>query len=138
MPTTPAPAPARDLYEVLYVSCLAPGQPLSVVAGIASAARAANRSMDITGLLVFDGQRFCQHLEGPRTGLLKLIERIRSDERHTEVEVLHHGRITARHYQNFSLAFSTLEDPEALARLHKLDGTAALAAFADVRRAIEL
>lgn len=135
MPTTPAPA--RDLYEVLYVSCLAGGQPLSVVAGIASAARAANSRMDITGLLVFDGQRFCQHLEGPQTALLKLIERIRSDARHTEVEVLHHGRISARRYQNFSLAFSTLEDPEALARLHRLDGAAALAAFDAVRGALE-
>ena len=53
------------LYEVLYVSTLAPDQPLQVVAEIAAHARPANASMDITGLLIFDGQRFCQQLEGP-------------------------------------------------------------------------
>ena len=51
------------LYEVLYVSVLAPDQPLSVVAEIAGRARAANAQGDITGLLIFDGQRFCQQLE---------------------------------------------------------------------------
>lgn len=127
MPFAPA------LYEVLYVSSLAPGQPLSVVADIAVAARAANARMDITGLLVFDGQRFCQQLEGPPKAVLKLIERIRSDPRHDHVEVLHHGPLAGRRHHNFSLAFSTVEDVDALERLERLDGLAALSAFDTVR-----
>ena len=46
------------LYEVLYVSTLAPEQPLSVVAEIAGRARQVNAELDVTGLLIFDGQRF--------------------------------------------------------------------------------
>ena len=117
------------LYEVLYVSTLAPGQPLGVVAEIAARARVTNGQLDITGLLIFDGQRFCQQLEGPKKQVLKLIERIRNDPRHTKVEVLHHGPLAGRRFHQFSLAFSTVEDVDALERMEQLDGDAALAAF---------
>ena len=121
------------LYEVLYVSTLAPDQPLSVVAEIAGRARQVNAELDVTGLLIFDGQRFCQQLEGPQKAVLKLIERIRNDPRHINVEVIHHGPLAGRRFQQFSLAFSTVEDVDALARLEQLDGDAALAAFDAVR-----
>ena len=121
------------LYEVLYVSTIAPDQPLSVVAEIAGRARVVNAELGITGLLIFDGQRFCQQLEGPQKAVLKLIERIRNDPRHINVEVLHHGPLAGRRFQRFSLAFSTVEDVEALARMELLDGDAALAAFEAVR-----
>ena len=125
--------PCCALYEVLYVSTLAPTQPLSAVAEIAGHARLANAELDITGLLIFDGQRFCQQLEGPHNAVLKLIERIRTDPRHINVEVLHHGPLAQRRFQQFSLAFSTVEDVDALARMETLDGDAALAAFDTVR-----
>ena len=121
------------LYEVLYVSTLASNQPPNVVADIAGRARVVNAELDVTGLLIFDGQRFCQQLEGPQKAVLKLIERIRNDPRHVNVEVIHHGPLAGRRFQQFSLAFSTVEDAEALARLEQLDGAAAVAAFEAVR-----
>ena len=126
------------LYEVLYVSTLAPGQPLGVVAEIAARARVTNGQLDITGLLIFDGQRFCQQLEGPQKAVLKLMERIGDDTRHVNVEVVHHGLLQARRFREFSLAFSTVEDEEALARMEQLDGHAALAAFDVVRESLVL
>jgi hypothetical protein len=126
------------LYEVLYVSTLAPDQPLQVVDEIAAHARPVNAAMDITGLLIFDGQRFCQQLEGPQKAVLKLMERIRDDTRHVNVEVVHHGLLEARRFQEFSLAFSTVEDEEALARMEQLDGHAALAAFDVLRESLVL
>lgn len=125
--------PSPALYEVLYVSTIAPDQPLSVVAEIAGRARVVNAELGITGLLIFDGQRFCQQLEGPQKSVLKLIERIRNDPRHINVEVLHHGPLAGRRFQQFTLAFSTVEDLDALARMEQLDGEAALAAFEAVR-----
>ena len=126
------------LYEVLYVSTLAPGQPLGVVAEIAARARVTNGQLDITGLLIFDGQRFCQQLEGPQKAVLKLMERIGDDTRHVNVEVVHHGLLEARRFREFSLAFSTVEDEEALARMEQLDGHAALAAFDVLRESLVL
>ena len=65
--------------------------------------------------------------------MLKLIESIRNDTRHTKVEVLHHGPLAGRRFHQFSLAFSTVEDVDALERMEQLDGDAALAAFDVVR-----
>ena len=109
-----------------------------MVAEIAAHARPVNAAMDITGLLIFDGQRFCQQLEGPQKAALKLMERIRDDTRHVNVEVVHHGLLEARRFREFSLVFSTVEDEEALARLEQLDGHAALAAFEVVRESLVL
>lgn len=130
--------PSAALYEVLYVSTLAPDQPLSVVAGIAGRARQVNAERDITGMLIFDGQRFCQHLEGSQKEVLKLTERIRNDPRHVDVEVLHHGPSAGRRFQAFSLAFTTVEDVDALARLERLDGEAAMVGFDAMRKELVL
>ena len=123
-------------YEVLYVSTLAPHQPINTVAEIAAKARHNNAQLDITGLLIFDGQRFCHQLEGIKKSVLKLTERIRDDPRHVNVEVLHHGVLAERRFRQFSLAFSNVEDEDALARLEQLDGDAALAAFEAVRKGL--
>lgn len=123
------PPVAVPLHEVLYVSTLAPGQPVGIVASIAARARMSNIRDGITGLLVFDGQRFCQQLEGPRESLEPLLERIRSDPRHTRMEVLHEAALARRRFQRFSLAFSTLEDEDALPRMESLQGAQAMAAF---------
>lgn len=131
----PLPAP---LHEVLYVSTLAPGQPVGIVATIAAHARLSNIRDGITGLLVFDGQRFCQQLEGPRGPLLSLVERIRSDPRHTGMEVLHQAALDQRRFQRFSLAFSTLEDEDALPRMESLAGHQAMAAFESLAVDLEM
>lgn len=107
--------PQPLLYQVLYVSTLSPELPLSVVADIAHHARARNAAHGITSLLAFDGQRFCQLLEGERRPVLSLAERIRSDPRHAGVEVLHHGPLQARRFSDFQLAFTSGEEEASFA-----------------------
>lgn len=126
------------LHEVIYISTLAKAAPISVVGEVAGKSRSRNRDRDITGLLVFDGMRFCQQLEGTQKEVLKLTERIRNDPRHTGVEVLHHGLLAERRFRQFSLAFTSVDDTEALGRLERLDGEAALVAFEALRRELEL
>ncbi len=123
---------SQPLYEILYTSLFSQDQPLSTIASIASHARRENLRRGITGLLVFDGQRFGQQLEGPEDEVRALLQRIRDDPRHLYVEVLHDGPITLRRFRNFSLAFSTLEDATALERLQSLRGLTALRAFSDL------
>jgi len=124
------------LYEILYVSTLSVDQPLSAIAAIAAQARHHNRHHGITGLLVFDGSRFCQQLEGPESAVRTLMQRIRDDPRHIYVEVLHDAPLAQRRFQNFNLGFSTLEDENALEKLERLRGRVALEAFS--RLPIEL
>lgn len=127
---TPTSAPAStQLHEVIYVSTIAPETPLSSVADIAGRARIANQIKGITGLLIFDGMRYCQQLEGPQKQVLNLMEKIRHDPRHMNVEIIHHGELASRRFKSFSLGYTTVEDPEVLERLEKLDGEAAISAF---------
>lgn len=125
------------LYEVLYVSTLAPGAPLSVVGSIAGTSRIKNQAKDLTGILIFDGMRFCQQIEGEQKEVMALLESIREDARHTAVEILHHGSIETRRFKNFSLAYAPIDDADPLDALEKLDGEAAVAAFLDLVATLE-
>ena len=120
---------SAQLYETIYVSTLAPGRPVSSVGDIASQARARNPQQGITGLLIFDGMRFCQQLEGVKQQVLGLMEKIRLDPRHTNVEIVYRGELVSRRFKSFSLGYTNAEDPEALERLEKLQGFAAVSAF---------
>ncbi|MDO8371044.1 MAG: BLUF domain-containing protein [Polaromonas sp.] len=118
-----------ELHEVLYLSTLAPGAPLKVIADIASRARKANEAAGITGLLVFDGMQFCQHIEGPRKAVLALTERIRQDPRHVDVDILYHGPLAQRRFRHFGLAYTAVEDVDVLVRLRDVGAEAALTQF---------
>jgi hypothetical protein len=106
-----------SLYEVLYVSTLAPSSPLSVVGDIAGKARKFNEAQGITGLLLFDGMRFCQQLEGEQKLVLKLIEKIRLDPRHTNVQVLHNATLAERRFRRFSLGYTVVDEVDAFVAL---------------------
>ena len=118
-----------NLHEVLYVSRLATDAPIRVVADIAARSRIANQSLDITGLLVFDGMHFCQQFEGGAIEVAALMDRIRQDPRHTHVELLHHGPLAERRFRRWSLAYTSVEDVDAVERLKQLRGQAAVDAF---------
>ena len=54
---------SAQLYEAIYVSTIAPELAISSVADIAGKARIANQIKEITGLLIFDGMRYCQQCQ---------------------------------------------------------------------------
>lgn len=117
---TPPQEKNLQLHEVLYVSTLAPESPLSTVSRIAARARIANPVAGITGLLVFDGRRFCQLIEGPRDAVLALTQKIRHDSRHTRMAILYQGPVAERRFHSFRLGYAAVDDEEVLARLESL------------------
>ena len=122
-----------ELHEILYCSVLAPDQSPRVVGQIVAAARARNAQRGITGLLVFDGMRFCQHFEGPRAEVLRLMSRIDEDPRHAQVRVVYDGMLAQRRYQRFEMGLAEVEDGEDLASIQLLDGAGALTHFLALR-----
>jgi hypothetical protein len=121
------------LREILYSSLLAPSQPTAVVGRIVSRARARNAENGITGLLVFDGMRFCQHFEGPGEQVISLMRLLQADPRHEAVRVLYEGPLRQRHYQRFELGFAEVEDNDDLADINALQGAEALQRFLALR-----
>ncbi|MET0311330.1 MAG: BLUF domain-containing protein [Burkholderiaceae bacterium] len=118
------------MYEVIYSSRLAPGAPITAVSDIVGRARRANAPRGITGLLVFDGLRFCQALEGPQLEVLTLMAKIKEDERHTGVSVLHHGSSSVRRFERFRTGYTPADQPNLLVALEGLEGPAAAQAVA--------
>ncbi|MFM9923194.1 BLUF domain-containing protein [Variovorax sp. H27-G14] len=127
-----------DLFELLYVSCIAPSTDVRAVGQIARDARASNAMNGITGLLVFDGQRFAQHLEGYAHVVRQLFERIEADSRHMQVQLLQQCASTQRKFQRFSMGYASLGDVEPLQSLELQEGEGARRAFAEMLPLIDM
>jgi methanogenic corrinoid protein MtbC1 len=74
-------------------------------------ARERNRQFGVTGMLVHEGDRFFQWLEGPGEALEGLWSSIRRDERHDDIELLGEGVTPIRLFSEWDLRF-----------LHRPDG----------------
>lgn len=127
-----------ELHEILYFSQLAPNQRTDVVGQIVARARARNAREGITGLLVFDGMRFCQHFEGPRRSVLQLMERLEADPRHVQMRVVYEGELLQRRYNAFDLGLAQVEDSEDIAVVQQFDGVEALARFMALRPRLDI
>ena len=88
-------------FQLLYASRLAPERTWEVMKEVADAARRNNPAHGITGALLFDGERFCQLIEGEKAAVHALMDNIASDARHSDVKLLfagmaQQGRVTQR------------------------------------------
>jgi hypothetical protein len=57
----------------------------------------------ITGLLLFDGSRFLQIVEGPEEAIDNLVERLRRDPRHSALEVRDEREVDRRSFGDWSM-----------------------------------
>jgi hypothetical protein len=134
----PTPTRPLPLYEFLYWSQLADSQTPTAIGQILARARPFNASNGITGLLVFDGQRFCQHLEGPVAAVEALMGRIAADERHSEVHIAYEGALIQRRYHRFDMGYARADDPLEMEQLALLRGDAALQQFLALRPSFDI
>jgi len=85
----------------------------------------------VTGLLVFNGSRFCQTIEGGPSAIEDLVDRLRRDPRHCEFTVLTDGAIPERRFRSWDMQLLSVpeerEEALALART-RLDTPADIAA----------
>jgi len=68
-------------------------------------ARERNKQFGVTGMLVHEGDRFFQWLEGPGTALESLWSSIKRDERHDDIELLGEGVTPIRLFSEWDLRF---------------------------------
>ena len=123
-------AVAGPLVRLLYVSDLSPGTRATEVARIVASSRRHNAGDGITGLLIFDGDRFCQYVEGPPAVMTALRERLDADPRHTRLEALLEGAFAGpRRFSDWRLGYVDVVGVDDLEALRGLDGDAAMAAF---------
>ena len=130
---------SAPISQLLYVSRLAPGMAVGVVKDIVRAARRHNPARSITGALLFNGDHFCQLLEGPPEHVRELKQRITDDRRHTDMRVHFEG--VSSHPARLALRWrSGYCEPAAFDAFEPLDapGAGAIGVFLRLMREADL
>lgn len=96
------------LVELVYTSLSRAQNENEDVQDILASSERNNAVNLVTGLLLFDGERYIQILEGDRQKVEDLITVISEDPRHHNLELLHKGGIAGRSFQTWRMAYETL------------------------------
>lgn len=81
-----------------------------------------NRNAGVTGVLLFDGERFLQYLEGPEDGLSVAYSRLLGASSHNGIVELQRGRVGQRRLPFWPMKWLPVE-PEELKRVAHADWT---------------
>jgi hypothetical protein len=91
------------LVRLMYASRAVPAIDHEELLSILRKSKANNPGLGVTGVLCFSEGIFLQVLEGGRSGVNKLYNRIASDSRHTDVELLCYEEIGERKFAGWSM-----------------------------------
>jgi hypothetical protein len=91
------------LVRLLYASRAVPAVDQEELLTILRKSKANNQPLGVTGVLCFSGGIFMQVLEGGRGPVNRLYNRIASDARHTDVELLCYQEIGERRFAGWSM-----------------------------------
>ena len=91
------------LVRLMYASRAVPTVDQDTLLAIVRKSKANNPSQGVTGVLCFSEGIFLQVLEGGRSAVNKLYNRIATDPRHTDVELLCYEEIGERRFAGWSM-----------------------------------
>jgi hypothetical protein len=92
------------MLQLIYISSVRPGLVASDIDDILAVSRRRNGVDRVTGLLVHDGRRFLQALEGEAALVEAAYARIRADGRHRAIVTLSQREVAAREFGNWAMA----------------------------------
>ena len=92
-----------DLKTLTYTSRARLDLTARDLSDIHGTARHLNALDGVTGLLLFDGTRFLQILEGAGEAIDNLVERLRRDPRHSELEIRDERLVGERSFPGWSM-----------------------------------
>lgn len=108
----------QEILQLIYTSVLSPSTPISEVSSIIRSSRTKNFSYGITGVLLFDGQHFCQYIEGEASHVNALIENIRKDSRNVNFKVIYsHAAQGMRKFSNWRAGYPMECSPEIMSKI---------------------
>ncbi|MCR9181725.1 MAG: BLUF domain-containing protein [Flavobacteriaceae bacterium] len=83
--------------------------------------RTKNMRNEITGMLIYFDGTFIQFLEGPKENIDPLFDLISKDKRHQDVILLIDGVSSKREFEDWSMAFKKMTQPETAKILGQKD-----------------
>lgn len=93
------------LYRIVYLSRAATGISDLEATCIAQSSYARNAAAGVTGLLLFDGDRFIQALEGAERDVAATMDRIVTDDRHGSIVYLNEGMAEQRQFGDWGMRY---------------------------------
>jgi len=116
--------------SVLWTSQLSPLLQPGAVAQIWRSSRERNERMGLTGAMVFDGERFCEFLEGDADVLAGVCRDIEFDTRHVGMRILYAAPVAVpRRLVDWRSGYCDGGDLETFSGPQGLEGEPALMAF---------
>jgi hypothetical protein len=91
------------IQAISYTSTASPELGLDAVDQLARSAAAFNVQAGVTGVLLFDGCRFLQYLEGPRDGMAVVFARVQNSRSHFDLAELGRGFPGRRFFPYWSM-----------------------------------
>ena len=130
------------LVRLMYASRAATTLDHEALSAILRRSRAANPELGITGVLCFSHGIFLQVLEGGRNAVNRLYNRIATDARHSQVELLSYEEIEERRFSSWSMGQADMArlNPALLLRYSEtgqldpftVSGKVSMALFAEI------
>ncbi len=108
-------------YRILYTSKASDKLKSSDIVDIIATAQAHNKTIGVTGMLMFIEDGFLQYLEGQEDDVMTLYNKISKDDRHQDCKIILQGRTGhhKRHFESWNMGLKILtkqdiEDVRAL------------------------
>lgn len=98
------------MHQLVYLSRATRSLDSAEMQTLVSAARVRNAETGVTGLLLFDGYRFIQALEGPKACVGAIMASIRIDPRHKDLVYMPDRIVGERQFGSWSMRGRTLTD----------------------------
>jgi hypothetical protein len=92
------------MYQLTYISTAHPGIGEGDIDAILASSRKHNSRNGVTGILVYDGKRFLQALEGEQAAVEATYLRIKADPRHRAAVQLSLRDVDAREFGTWDMA----------------------------------
>ena len=108
------------LYRLFYISRLIKKNSfdeVNIANQIVSVAVLNNTKLGITGAMTFDGNDFAQILEGEKSVVLELYEKIKADPRHDSIRLIKDQDIETRQYEEWAMKHLDSSNYDELVRV---------------------
>lgn len=112
--------------QLIYISTAQHALPRHELPAILASSQRNNRRAGVTGMLLFDGIRFLQALEGETDLVTTTFERIRADVRHRAAVVLSRREVATREFGSWDMAYEeNMAAPGAASLIERVEALVA-------------
>ena len=98
------------LHEIVYMSLACDAMAPEQLATLMDRSRASNLAAGVTGMMIYHEREFMQLLEGERSVIEALFDKISDDPRHQQVYRLWHAPIATRNFHDWTMGFVSVDD----------------------------